>query len=107
MYIRTYVEGDLTFCSVLILIYVLRLFCGIATQLPQPNEFLGSKFDYPDAYNPTDTRFITFFSGHTAIGVLLSEDMRAHPQFSTSKRLKLLHFLTVLGNVFQVKKKVQ
>ncbi|MCO5547715.1 hypothetical protein L7F22_001166 [Adiantum nelumboides] len=52
--------------------YTLRAFLGYATQLPVPQDFLGSGLDFP----VNNTSFFLFFSGHVAISVIVCRDMR-------------------------------
>ncbi|MCO5609487.1 hypothetical protein L7F22_063714 [Adiantum nelumboides] len=63
----------------ILFMYTLRAFLGYATQLPVPQDFLGSGLDFP----VNNTSFFLFFSGDVAGSVIVCRDMkRTHRQDS-------------------------
>ncbi|KAI5076905.1 hypothetical protein GOP47_0008970 [Adiantum capillus-veneris] len=80
----------------ILFMYTFRAFLGYATQLPVPQDFLGSGLDFP----VNNASFFLFFSGHVAGSVIVSMDMRRthhHDCGSVVGFLNLLQSLRLLA----------
>nr|GMD07585.1 phosphatidylcholine:diacylglycerol cholinephosphotransferase 1-like [Ipomoea batatas] len=69
--------------------FTCRGILGYLTQLPLPEEFLGSGVDFPVG----NTSFFLFFSGHVAASVIASQDMQ---RVKRSKLAFIFHVLNLL-----------
>ncbi|BBM98304.1 hypothetical protein MPTK1_1g12430 [Marchantia polymorpha subsp. ruderalis] len=66
------VEGRKRATLAALLLYTCRGLMGYSTQLPLPQEFLGSELDFPVG----NVSFFLFFSGHIGGSVIASLDLR-------------------------------
>lgn len=85
------VEGRIRPTISTLFMFTCRGILGYATQLPLPDDFLGSGVDFPVG----NVSFFLFYSGHVAGSVIASLDMRR------MERLELARLFDVL-NVLQV-----
>lgn len=72
--------------------FTCRGILGYSTQLPLPQEFLGSGADFPVG----NVSFFLFYSGHVAGSVIASLDMRRMQRKGLAWTFDLLNFLQVV-----------
>lgn len=85
------VEGRPRATIATLLMFTFRGILGYSTQLPLPQEYLGSGVDFPVG----NVSFFLFYSGHVATSVIASLDMRR------MQRLKLAYLFDIF-NLLQV-----
>ncbi|KAJ6389612.1 hypothetical protein OIU77_027854 [Salix suchowensis] len=72
--------------------FTCRGILGYSTQLPLPEEFLGSGADFPVG----NVSFFLFFSGHVAGSVIASLDMRRMQRWELARTFDLLNVLQAI-----------
>ncbi|XP_019168793.1 PREDICTED: phosphatidylcholine:diacylglycerol cholinephosphotransferase 1-like [Ipomoea nil] len=72
--------------------FTCRGILGYLTQLPLPEEFLGSGVDFPVG----NTSFFLFFSGHVAASVIASQDMQRVKRSKLAFTFHVLNFLQIV-----------
>ncbi|KAI5593741.1 hypothetical protein POPTR_003G032200v4 [Populus trichocarpa] len=72
--------------------FTCRGILGFSTQLPLPEEFLGSGADFPVG----NVSFFLFFSGHVAGSLIASLDMRRMQRWELARAFDLLNVLQVI-----------
>lgn len=86
------VEGRFRATLASLFMYSSRGLLGYSTQLPVPQDFLGSKVDFPVG----DASFFLFFSGHVGASLITAFDMR---RVSRTRAAALIHTLNALQTV--------
>lgn len=72
-----------------LMMFTCRGVLGCATQLPLPEEFLGSGMDFPVG----NVSFFLFFSGHVAGAVIAAADMRREGRAALARLYDALNVL--------------
>ncbi|CAN6177613.1 unnamed protein product [Urochloa humidicola] len=72
-----------------LMMFTCRGVLGCATQLPLPDEFLGSGMDFPVG----NVSFFLFFSGHVAGAVIAAADMRREGRLALARLYDALNVL--------------
>jgi membrane-associated phospholipid phosphatase len=72
-----------------LMMFTCRGALGCATQLPLPEEFLGSGMDFPVG----NVSFFLFFSGHVAGAVIAAADMRREGRLALARLYDALNAL--------------
>ncbi|KAF8687714.1 hypothetical protein HU200_042641 [Digitaria exilis] len=75
-----------------LMMFTCRGMLGCATQLPLPDEFLGSGMDFPVG----NVSFFLFFSGHVAGAVIAAADMRREGRLALARLYDALNVLQVV-----------
>lgn len=75
-----------------LMMFTCRGVLGCATQLPLPEEFLGSGMDFPVG----NVSFFLFFSGHVAGAVIAAADMRREGRLAPARLFDSLNVLQVV-----------
>jgi len=75
-----------------LMMFTCRGVLGCATQLPLPEEFLGSGMDFPVG----NVSFFLFFSGHVAGAVIAAADMRREGRLALARLYDALNLLQVV-----------
>ncbi|RLN12389.1 hypothetical protein C2845_PM09G17860 [Panicum miliaceum] len=75
-----------------LMMFTCRGVLGCATQLPLPEEFLGSGMDFPVG----NVSFFLFFSGHVAGAVIAAADMRREGRLALARLYDALNALQVV-----------
>ncbi|CAL5042021.1 unnamed protein product [Urochloa decumbens] len=75
-----------------LMMFTCRGMLGCATQLPLPDEFLGSGMDFPVG----NVSFFLFFSGHVAGAVIAAADMRREGRVALARLYDALNLLQVV-----------
>uniref|UniRef100_A0A7N1A6X3 AtPDCT1/2 transmembrane domain-containing protein n=1 Tax=Kalanchoe fedtschenkoi TaxID=63787 RepID=A0A7N1A6X3_KALFE len=86
------VEGRIRATVSTLFMFTCRGVLGYATQLPLPEEFLGSGADFPVG----NFSFFLFYSGHVAGSVIASMDMRRMKRWELARLFDALNFLQVV-----------
>jgi hypothetical protein len=86
------VEGRFRPTLASLFMYSSRGLLGYSTQLPVPQDFLGSKVDFPVG----DASFFLFFSGHVGASLITAFDMR---RVSRTRAAALIDMLNALQTV--------
>ncbi|KAK6915060.1 hypothetical protein RJ641_020177 [Dillenia turbinata] len=92
-----FVEGRARAIIATLFMFTCRGILGYSTQLPLPEEFLGSGADFPVG----NVSFFLFFSGHVAGAVIASLDMRRKQRWELAylfDSLNLLQAVRLLGS---------
>lgn len=112
----TFIKGDFSLAFRMGATLAFRAFCGWCTYLPSPPSFLPSSYDMPEIFHcvlgpyvnmdfgdecqadegADALPFVTFFSGHTAIVVIVANDMWKRKWSYTSVLLHALNFLQMI-----------
>eukprot|EP00520_Triparma_pacifica_P018764 CAMPEP_0118632992 /NCGR_PEP_ID=MMETSP0785-20121206/747_1 /TAXON_ID=91992 /ORGANISM="Bolidomonas pacifica, Strain CCMP 1866" /LENGTH=323 /DNA_ID=CAMNT_0006523813 /DNA_START=151 /DNA_END=1119 /DNA_ORIENTATION=- len=106
----TFWSADYTLAFRIIATQLFRAFCGFFTFLPPSNEFLPSYWDYPEAIYcvagtvdcsvPPDRNdplsFVTFFSGHVAMTVIIGNHMYTRGFTKCGILMHVLNMLQIL-----------
>ncbi|XP_047314685.1 phosphatidylcholine:diacylglycerol cholinephosphotransferase 1-like [Impatiens glandulifera] len=85
------IEGRMRATISALFMFTCRGILGYSTQLPLPQEFVGSGADFPVG----NVSFFLFYSGHVAAAVIASLDMRR------LKRMEMAHVFDAL-NILQI-----
>ncbi|XP_062178755.1 phosphatidylcholine:diacylglycerol cholinephosphotransferase 1-like [Phragmites australis] len=72
-----------------LMMFTCRGLLGCATQLPLPEEFLGSGMDFPVG----NVSFFLFFSGHVAGAVIAAADMRREGRLALARLYDMLNVI--------------
>ncbi|CAM8924082.1 unnamed protein product [Rhodiola kirilowii] len=86
------VEGRIRPTISMLFMFTCRGVLGYVTQLPLPEEFLGSGADFPVG----NVSFFLFYSGHVAGAVIASIDMRRMQRWNLARLFDLLNVLQVV-----------
>ncbi|CAA6662064.1 unnamed protein product [Spirodela intermedia] len=86
------IEGRGRSTIAVVFMFTCRGILGYSTQLPLPQEFLGSGVDFPVG----NVSFFLFFSGHVAGSVIASLDMRRTGRQAMAAAFDALNLLQVL-----------
>lgn len=86
------VEGRTRAATAAVIMFTFRGILGYTTQLPLPEEFLGSGADFPVG----NVSFFLFFSGHVAGAVIASLDMRRMKRWGLAWLFDILNVMQVV-----------